>query len=241
MFYHLTGIDSHLDFGFGMTANAYFMSAETLLENKSKISALSQTEMPICYLYRHSIELFLKSLIVLFHRQLNVPYGVEDSSSKKPMALINGSWRNLYSCHWIDELYNYWLKELLLKYNNELKRYAPEECWREDDKVGSLFSVIASYDRDSSFFRYPVTKNTANLDQEKSTMQSISVNDLPEILKNHSSSRIISLIEDESGCIAQAFIRDQNILTEVTEALKYVAAYFHCVHAKTRYYLCQGM
>lgn len=81
----LTGIDDHLDFGFGVTADSYYHSAEYLFTNKRKIKTFQQVEMPINYLYRHSIELFLKSLIIIFHKQLKIPYSDEPSDSIKPM------------------------------------------------------------------------------------------------------------------------------------------------------------
>lgn len=170
MQYLLTGIDTHLDFGFGITGDAYFESAEYLFKNKNKLKSISQNEMPIDFLYRHSIELFLKSLIIIFHKQLKLPYGTEPFDSDSPKILTDGKWKNLYTCHWVDELYNYWLNELLLKYKNEVEELAPNGEWKECIEITNYFSLIASYDRDSAFFRYPITKNTS-LDPQKHTIQ----------------------------------------------------------------------
>lgn len=112
MKYLLTGLDTHLDFGFGITGESYFNTAEHLQESQSAIRVVQQVEMPINFLYRHSIELFLKSLIIIFHNQLHLPYGNQVYNSKTPMVLIDGKWKLLFTCHCIDKLYSYWLNEL---------------------------------------------------------------------------------------------------------------------------------
>lgn len=68
MEYWLTSPGDHLDFGFGITAETYYNSAKYMDEGRHKIQAFQLIEMPINFLYRHSIELALKSLIIIFIR-----------------------------------------------------------------------------------------------------------------------------------------------------------------------------
>jgi esterase/lipase len=49
------------------------------------------------------------------------------------------------------------------------------------------------------------------------------------------------LLFDENDNLVDAFKHTQNILTEVRDALKEVAFYFHCMHIMTRMTLCGGM
>jgi len=91
MTYQLTSIDTHLDYGFRITGESYYLSAEHLYENRENIKAFQQVEMPANYLYRHSIELFLKSLIIIFHRRLKIPFDKEPFDTDKPKIFIGGN------------------------------------------------------------------------------------------------------------------------------------------------------
>ncbi|NQT64862.1 MAG: hypothetical protein HQ554_01640 [FCB group bacterium] len=202
--------------------------------------------MPINYLFRHSIELFLKSLIIIFHKQLKISYGDESFDSTKPMIFTDGQWRNLYTCHWIDELYNYWLNELLLKSIEELNSLAPKGDWREKKDISSMFTLISSYDRDSSFFRYPVTKNTS-LDPKKYTMQPLDMEKLEDLSKyvKEKSVRtkrggIITLFKNSKNEIVGGYEKIDDVLEKVTEALRKVSKYFFAIHVMTRETLCNG-
>lgn len=68
----MTDISTHIDLGFGITASNFRQTALFLDENYD--DSVYTGEMPILYLYRHSVELFLKSLITIFHRKLELPY-----------------------------------------------------------------------------------------------------------------------------------------------------------------------
>ncbi len=245
MLYQLTGIETHIDFGFGITGEAYYSSAQYLFDNKESIKSIQQVEMPTNYLYRHSIELFLKSLIIIFHKRLNLAYGTEPFDTTKPKAYICGAWKELYSCHWIDELYNYWLNELLLKHKSKLDEIAPKGEWQEENTISKLFPLIASYDRDSSFFRYPITKDFG-LDQKKYTMQRLDLNKLQSVFsgedtrKNKKFGRVFMLLENDDKEIVEGFERAEDVLDNVTQALKEVSYYFYCIHIMTRITLCGG-
>jgi len=245
MQYQITGIDTHLDFGFGITGEAYHKSAKYLYDNKGVIDIIQQVEMPINYLYRHSIELFLKSLIIIFHKRLNLPYDTEPFDSIKPKIFTGGKWKDLYTCHWIDELYNYWLNELLLKNKQDLDKLAPMGDWQEESSISKLFPLIADYDRDSSFFRYPVTKNS-RLDSKKYTMQRLDLKKLQSIFdgedtrKNKKGSRLFTLIKNDDNEIVEGFEKTEDVLNNVTQALKQVSYHFYCIHIMTRVTLCGG-
>ena len=246
MQYSLTGIDTHLDFGFGITGESYYHSAEFLFDNKEQIKTFQQVEMPMTFLYRHSIELFLKSLIVIFHKRLKLPYDTESFDSNNPKILTGGKWKDLYTCHWIDELYSYWLNELLLKHKTELEQIAPKGEWQEETKISNFFPLIAGYDRDSSFFRYPITKNST-LDTKKYTMQHIDTEKLQEIFTNNpdtrkekKGARVFMLLKNDQEEIVDGFEKAENVLTNVIQALKEVSHYFYCIHIITRVTLCNG-
>ena len=244
----LTGIELHPDLGFGITADSYYKSAEHLMDNHYEhYDVTQQAEIPQNFLFRHSIELYLKSLIIIFHRKLNIDYGTVDANSDEPEAFIDGKWKKLYSSHFIDKLYGYWLNMLLLPNLEKLKKLAPKGDWEEYEPITKLFEVISKYDRDSSYFRYPITKN-AELDVEKNSMQKFKTNNNLEDLikeiqdkKGNKKGGMTMLIIDENDNITQAFHKTENVLPDVRDALKEVAYYFNAIHVMTRVTLCGGM
>ncbi|RXU06233.1 hypothetical protein B1F69_00065, partial [Pseudomonas syringae] len=70
MLYMMLPLDRHFDSGFGAVADS-FRDAADALEDTPTLN----THLPVSFLYRHAIELFLKSAIIILHRKLNIPYG----------------------------------------------------------------------------------------------------------------------------------------------------------------------
>lgn len=241
MQYLFTGIDSHLDFRFGVTGESYYNNAKFLSENKDKIQAFQLAEMPINFVYRHSIELFLKSLIIIFHKRLKINYGNNNFNSDDPEVCIDGKWKSLYRCHFIDKLYYYWLNELLLKNCEYLNQYAPNGDWSENLNVTNLLPLIVKYDRDSSFFRYPIT-SSASLDNQKYTMKKLELrsDQLSCVIDNkkRNINQFIVLLKNNDNEIVGGYERDNNTMIDVENALKKVAEYFYCIHIMTRVTLC---
>lgn len=246
MEYWLTSLGDHLDFGFGITAETYYNSAKYMDEGRHKIQAFQLIEMPINFLYRHSIELALKSLIIIFHKKLSIPYENDSCESTKPKILSQGKWRPLYSCHWIDELYRYWKDELLLKNITRLESLANKGDWKEYEDITKAIPIIAKYDKQSSFFRYPVTENP-NLDLEKFTMKEVDIETLRKIFEQQESMKekesggnVILAIKNDNDEIIKAYRQQKELLTELSDSLKKVAHYFYCIHIMTRIELCKG-
>lgn len=244
----MSGIELHPDFGFGITGDSYFKSAEHLRNNHHEhYDVTQQREMPENFLLRHSIELYLKSLIVIFHKKLEINYDQDSFESEKPKIFTGGTWRPLYTCHWIDELYDYWLNQLLLPNKEKLEKLAPKGDWQEAEEISNLFPIICQYDRDSSFFRYPVTKDTS-LDKHKFTMKRFNADTLTKFMeeiqsddKKRKIGKTVFVKVDENDKITDAFQEDEKVLEDVSDALYQVANYFHCIHIMTRVTLCGGM
>lgn len=247
MQYLLTGIEDHPDKGFGITADAYYQSAEHLRLNPFETyNSTPQAEMPQSFLYRHSIELYLKSLIIIFHRQLKLNYGTTNFASDEPEILDNGTWRKLYTCHYIDVLFDYWLNSLYLPNREKLEKEYPPGDWILCDEIAKLFPIICKYDKDSSYFRYPVTKNSS-LDSKKFTMQKFDPKNFEEFINKLNSKqdetkkgRAFILQVDQNENIVKAFQQELDILPDVRDALREVAYFFNCFHVMTRIVLCKG-
>lgn len=249
MQYLMTPIEHHLDKGFGITANAYYKSAEHLTANPFEYyNVTQQAEMPQNFLYRHAIELYLKSLIVIFHKTLNIEYGTVPFDSDHPEIFSKGKWRKLYTCHYVNELYDYWLNKILLNNIEILNKLAPRGEWIETVRVTELLAIITKYDQDSAYFRYPITKN-ALYDNKKFTMQKFNpsqnlqsfVEEIKRQKSNTNSGSFTTLFVDDEDNIIEAFKHEENVLSDVRDALKEVAFYFNCIHAMTRDTLCRGL
>jgi len=243
----MSGIEIHPDFGLGVTGDSYFKSAEHLKNNHhDHYDVTQQRDMPENFLFRHSIELYLKSLIVIFHKKLEINYDQDPFTSNKPKIFTEGTWRPLYTCHWIDELYDYWLNRLLLPNSEKLEKIAPKGDWQESTDISTLFPIICKYDRDSSYFRYPVTKDTS-LDNHKFTMKRFQPDTLAKLMEDVQKKRdnelgkTIFVSIDKNDKIIDAFKEDEKVLENVSDALFQVANYFYCIHIMTRVTMCGGM
>ena len=129
-----------------------------------------------------------------------------------------------------------------------LKESAPKGDWQETAKITSLFEIISKYDQDSSYFRYPITKNSS-LDSKKYTMQKFKSTDnmeqfVKEIQEPKSETKkgsFTMLLVDDNDNIVEAFKQTDNVLSDVRDALREVALYLNCIHIMTRITLCGGM
>ena len=100
----------HYDDGLGATGEAFKEAADRLSDSVIGNQFL-HANIPICYLYRHAIELYLKSMIVVVHRRLHLPWaGGKDAA--RPQLKIGDKLKFLDRLHSIGDLYAY-LKHLV--------------------------------------------------------------------------------------------------------------------------------
>lgn len=238
--YQLLGIDEQIDLGYGVTGEAYYNSAEVLRDEKNKIKVQQLKELPINFLYRHSIELFLKSLIIICHKKLKVPYGDEPSDSNKPKILTDGVWRPLHRSHWIDVLYSYWREFVDNHYDKLTDMSGPNSHWNKENDIEVLIDLIAKYDKESSFFRYPVTENEEG-DIEKFEMQKVDIDSLQSIFKKEVDlGEITTVFLDENEQVTKAYTNKGEPLEDLTNALQKVSYYLYCIHIMARMTICKG-
>jgi len=111
--------------------------------------------MPINFLLRHSIELFLKSGIIIIHRRLEIPYGDEPPAGT-PMVLDGTKWKAFQQVHSVGTLYGHW-KELIEVNAAVLKSMCKFECadWNVPEKLSACIDFIEKTDTRSTYYRYP--------------------------------------------------------------------------------------
>lgn len=167
---YITPPITHFDRGVGFSAWQFKDSAELLLNSENPNDIIS----PICYLQRHAIELYLKSIIYILHKKYSIRFGEEGNSIfslDNPAFLKNDDWKPLKSSHDLSDLYQY-LKTLL----NTCRVHGllPEiiASWEFSDNFLSKINKINGYDPKSTYFRYP-DSGPENQDRKKSTIQSV--------------------------------------------------------------------
>jgi hypothetical protein len=109
--YVLAPLEKHSDDGFGAVGESFKRAADVLVKTDEARKRMFWSELPIIFLLRHAIELFLKSGIIVVHRRLKLPYDTEDHKTTKPFLLTcDGLWKPLFRTHDLPELYWYWKK-----------------------------------------------------------------------------------------------------------------------------------
>lgn len=92
MQYLMAPLEEHYDDGFGAVGDAFYRAAKAL-EKENKGLRFAWNHLPQIALYRHAVELFLKSGIIIIHRKLKMPYGRGERFQRQ--AAVSGPVRKL--------------------------------------------------------------------------------------------------------------------------------------------------
>jgi len=233
-----TDISTHIDLGFGLTASHFRHTAMFLSDNYD--DRIYSGEMPVLYLFRHSVELYLKSLITIFHKELQLPYkdGEIAFDNEVPFVKVKKKeWKEITKCHDISTLYKYYVD--ILEDNKELLSVkAPDANWDIiKTKNQKYVDLIRAYDFDSTYFRYPFTKNK-NVDKKKYNVEMVDIEEIPKIF-NPNNPEVTFLIFNDDEELVQAHMGKKTELDDLIKAIKELSYYFDCIHAMTRATLCE--
>lgn len=218
--YLFAPLDKHYDKGFGAVADSFADAGKALKEtyNRGRLNG----HLPICYLFRHSIELFLKGGIIIVHRGLKIPYGTEPCTSE-PKIPVDGKLKSIYAIHDIDFLYRYF-SNLLIEKKDELDEVTRTN-WDFKDDLRSKFERLKEIDSSSAYFRYPIEKSAIH-QKDKSAFKESTIEDVIAMaIKNKEpmkSMKVMALMGQET----QIFVHDDsftedamNLLAEVAEEI----------------------
>jgi hypothetical protein len=152
MKYMLLPLDQHADGGLGATGEA-FQEAAKALSAQAETMGSSPIHLPINFLYRHAIELFLKSMIVVLHRELGVDYG-DKPHDGSAFVSIGGTWKPLHRVHSVAALWAH-ARELLSSHADELSARCRTDWQAIPDGLDAAIAAIEEADGTSTYFRYP--------------------------------------------------------------------------------------
>ncbi|GAA0513865.1 hypothetical protein GCM10009414_24190 [Tatumella terrea] len=222
--YLFAPLERHYDKGFGAMGDS-FQDAATVLKNQHNRGNLNG-HLPICYLFRHSIELFLKGAIIIVHQGLRISYGEEPCTSE-PKISDGKKLKSIYAIHDINTLYKY-LSRLVLEKKAEIFEVT-ESSWEFDDDIDSKIKRLTEIDPLSSYFRYPTNKITT-FENEKSAFKETSVEAVMALAKKNNEPMKTIKAMLAPGQDTQIFIHDDSFTEEAMSLLSEVAEYISTYH-----------
>jgi hypothetical protein len=230
--YLLMPFNLHADYGFGVTADAYKAAADTLEKDSQNLNA----HLPIRFLRRHAIELFLKSAIIIFHRTFQMPFGQKPSEGD-PMVIISDEWKRMGQVHSIKALYEH-VKILLTVTKDWMENTRTD--WSLPDDLEKKINIIEGEDPGSTYFRYPITKDRAK-DARKSSSRKASVDDMLKRAKAGQGPMKAMLLFDGDDNLIESYDINSDQGKAVGEALSSVADTLSGLHAALRAELTKGL
>ncbi len=211
------------DSGFGAIADSFKFAADAL-EEAPHAGGL-ESHLPISFLFRHSIELYLKSCIVIFHRKFKIAY--EDTDGGDAAILVGGKRKLLKDIHALGPLFTHF-KSIIDRNIEFLSKFEDAE-WAMSDELELRVKLIDGMDSSSTFFRYPVTKDKPK-DKHKTAVQP---NDWERMVERmHKGGKPVKafvFVDDEYN-VVESFNYDDEKIKPLTKALRKTAQEFCGIH-----------
>ena len=227
MNYLITPPSTHYDGGIGITGCNFRNAAETLKEYGSSLDGA----LPLCYLHRHAIELFLKSVIFILHKKYSIEFG-DGFSLEKPAIKVRDKWLPMDNTHNLSDLYSYF--EMI--YENYKGALPETTCWDMPTDIKSKIDMVSGTDPKSTFFRYPKS-GSSHQDVKKSRIQTTT---FEGAFDNQEKPRKLVLMLNQNDELIETYDMDADALGKIQEALDYLSEFFNGVHAAFRYELASG-
>ena len=208
-------LDRHFDGGFNATGDAFKAAAEKLAENPVVLGVVSNSHLPINYLLRHAIELYLKSMILILTRVVEKCSSPLDPTTVKVQVFKDKPLTNVHSLKvLLDEL-----QRLVTANSAEIAILTPTD-WNVPQELRAWIDTIEQHDAGSTFSRYPTSKST--FDNVKSSFHSVELDSLTKKMQEQKpgeKGQFALLMKNDDGEIVEAFTMRDEILPELRTAL----------------------
>jgi hypothetical protein len=206
-------MESHPDRGFGIVAMQFYDLARKAVPAKGTLEHL-----PVNFLYRHSCELYLKSLIILLRTAFS-------SVKSTPEEMVDQISRE----HSIEKLF----KELQDIYiaNKPRVDELTEVDWKPAESLEVAVRTIVGYDDGSTYFRYPISR-----DKQKDKKKDHSKEIKPEKLSSMGNDKpgMFTVLLNQNEEVVKVYQSGLSQDERVTESLAEVSEYLHCFHIAVR-------
>ena len=187
--------------------------------------------LPLCYLHRHAIELFLKSIIFILHKKYTIAFG-NNFSLERPGIKVGDKWKAMENTHNLSDLYIYF--ESI--YGGSKGLLPTSTCWDMPDDIKTKINMVSGTDPKSTFFRYP-RSGSQHQDINKSKIQKTN---FEGVFDNAGKPAKLVLMFDENDNLIETYDMNADALSKVQEALDYLSDFFYGVHAAFRGELTNG-
>lgn len=224
MKYMFIPLEDHPDYGYGMIGSTYAYSAQSL-SSIDKFHKDWYSVMPVNYLRRHSIELFLKSGIILFHKKFSILFNGQSVDSEPHINLPNGKWMELKKTHNLSDLYAYMMT--LINNNMEYLENHTNTDWNMPIEMDGWMNKISGYDNVSDYFRYPISRD-AGKDKRKNFFKETSLEKVQEEMGIRKKSMTL-ILEDGDGNISRVYsnVNENSELYDILEKATDIWSGFH--------------
>lgn len=205
-------LDAQPDDGFGVVARS-FEDAANHLSTPEANDALSgfHKHLVTNYLYRHAIELYLKSIIVILHRALRL------TDNPTPLVNVNGKDKPIYRVHGVHTLFIE-MRRILSEHEAILSTISETKWSAVPDNLEAWIETIEIADPSSDAFRYPKSR-APNTDTQKSGFKELQPDEFERRLKSDASKVFGLVIIDEDNNVSSTFAADDSPIATVGDAL----------------------
>jgi hypothetical protein len=163
--YLLMPLSKHADDGFGAVGRSFQDAADQLRQSNHEASARwMHGHLPINYLYRHAIELYLKSMIIVAHRRLRLP-STDGAYEPIPKIKVVNNFKKIHNVHGIQALYDE-MKRIFVTNRDLIAKIAKTDWTKIPEDLETSIATVESVDPGSTVFRYP-TSDSPVADKQK--------------------------------------------------------------------------
>ncbi len=212
MFWEFTPLNKHYDFGLGAMADAFEEAAECI-EKAVEEHRFLNWALPVCFLRRHAIELFLKSMIAILDRRFGGLAGLDEIKVQ-----VKGKLQPLTTIHSIGTLYED-LRDKFALYESEWRPLCNTSWLNFPSELDAWILEIEAADARGTFFRYPDSKDQQG-NEAKSMFQESSVDQILASLPHHSIPGSTALIANQEDIVTEVYAEIRDVLARQLSALR---------------------
>jgi hypothetical protein len=222
----------HFDDGFGAVGDG-FQEAALCLEGVLEENQFFNSYLPLAYLYRHAVELYLKSVIIIIHRGLELSFGSLPSSAT-PMIQADEGWIPIGGVHSVSKLYRYF--KTLMDTNMTKLLAAINADWTPlPGELANWIALIDAFDERSTFFRHPGIAGVDKSELGESSIAQLAASMGP---RSEPTKGLFEFNEDEQ--VIGIFQRDRSGLDKILTVLRDTADQLSILHFTLRCELAGG-
>jgi hypothetical protein len=210
-YYYFMPLDSHFDRGYGVIGDAYLEAADELAKVEANEQRL-HAHLPTNYLYRHAVELYLKSMIVMMHTAFEI--STNTPAPKPPRVLLHGkSWR-FDKVHTVGGLWDC-LNRLMKKHKVALQATSNTN-WSELEECEPWLNEIDAVDLTGTLQKYPTSGNEA-ADRQKASFKPMTDELLNNVLS--SGAYVKALVLENADGSSNSYMLDSSPTKELRETI----------------------